>query len=217
MRTRLALGVTLTVLLAVTPGCGGGDDAAKGEAAGSHECFTVTPDSTAAALGAFSGKQTQCNRTTWYKQQTASDGAMVSVADVVISGEAGGNAVPGRWASSVDLEMIYADTAVAPAAFHESDRCGLAHPSVKVTLGYEAYDPSDGVYAAWACKTCGEPTATFDLSITSVEGHAPANIEDEPLTRNTIHGTLHAVCAPSATPSPDSKAGAGTVTIDGPF
>jgi hypothetical protein len=206
---------TLHVLLVLTPGCGGNpDDTSKN---GDAACFTVTPDASATALGAIAGKATQCVRLTSYDQETASDGSSSTTTEVLIDAEGNGRPSPG-WATSASLDMMYVDANVAPATFHASDRCGYGRPSVKVTLGYEAYDPSDGVYAEWSCTTCMDQSATFDLSITAVEGRPPANVgAGLTPTKNTIHGTLHAVCAPSTSPATGNKPGAGNVTIDGPF
>ena len=209
---------TLTLLLGFAPACGGGDDDdANDDATDDGPCFTVTPDAEATAVGAIAGEESQCLRGGDYRSQTGADGSAELVTQIAIEGE-GGPPAPGPWGTAVALELTYVDTRPAPASFHATDRCGFGSPSVKVLLGYAAYDAADGVYSQWSCTTCMDQSATFDLSITSVEGQPPTSVENGPLlTNDTVHGTLHAVCSPSTSPAMGDKSGAGNVTIDGPF
>lgn len=203
--------------LALTPACGGSDDDAAQNDTTGGPCFTVTPDATAAALGALPGKEPQCFRTADYSSETRADGAAEIVAAIGIVGE-GGPGPPGQWGTGVYLELTYVDAKPAAASFHAGDRCGFGDPSVKVVLEYDAYDASDGIYGQWSCTTCMDASSTFDLSITSVEGQPPTSLANGPiLTNDTIHGTLHAVCAASTSPAMGKKSGAGNVTIDGRF
>ena len=209
--------VPLTLCLAFAPGCGGSDDDAGKSHTSNGACFTVTPDAAAAAVGALAGKEPQCFRTAQYNSQTGADGAAELVAGMGIIGE-GGPGPPGQWGTTVSLVLTYLDAKPGPASFHAGDSCGFGDPSVKVLLVYDAYDASDGVYAQWSCTTCMDESATFDLSITSVEGRPPADLPSGTLlTNDTIHGKLHAVCAPSTSPAMGDKAGSGNVTIDGVF
>jgi len=206
--------VLLTSLLVLSPGCG---SEAPSSANAKDTCFSVTPDASAAAIGAIAGKQNYCLRNMQYSQEDVLNVGTEHIVAVTVEGM--NNATPAPyWSSTVSLVVDYVDTPVAPGEFHATDRCGFGTPTKKVSLGYEAYDAAADKYAEWSCKTCLDDTSTFDLSISSVVGHPPTTVGGVTSgPRNTIHGKLHAVCGPSTSPSMSDEPGVGQVTIDGPF
>jgi hypothetical protein len=159
-------------------------------------CFSTQADADAQAAGAVTEALPRCARAVAYTRE---------VTTVVLTGatfiEDGGSIV-----RRVDVSLNYRPAKVLLGSWDESTPY-TSTSGVDVEIGYSARS-ADFVTTAWRCDNSGGPgqpaLGRFNIVVKSFEkGHPAGN----GFTTDTVHGTLHAVCA----------APKGSVTIDGTF